>query len=883
MNPQKPLTSVTLILVFLLAQVPFSVAEWVAIGDAPEDNGLYNVVIEATYDGVTGSFPLEISVNDTPYETEGLTVEPVYPFGRTPPITLKYEILINESDDFDMVQNSLAVYYASGDTLLKSEDMPLLQENDTGYWYAEVNVPFEGDYSAVISIVLNQDDVLYGGDFISTFSSNVLSDDFSMNLSIDTQILIPYESFEVTLDAIFEGSVLTNLEIFKANIYGTIKGLTWDLGDYAYDASFTAPGSEGIYLLSAYAEDQGNIQQAKVYVVEISRSKSAVCPLADDEGGSCDDMKDVRKCVSDYKSDILAVEESELIQCYEDASGGIIYGSIICEAAYVGDLDGDETLDVNDLETLENMILPLTQSARQDYDECADYDLDGDVDEDDLTCLTNVIAMAWYGDLNGGVCFDAVYDSPLKGDLDGDSFITEDDALLMEGLVEAAENGIEMDDIILDAVDFNQDNRVTRDDKTCLNYFLGMDFDNPDTLLAGGMTIPSTCMAIYELDECIDIKGDINGDWVINQIDEILIMLIEQNQVSGYDMGCADVNKDGRITTEDVECVVSYTSGDTDSYFICIGCTENTPSEYQAIQEICNDGYDNDCDGLIDRTSTGSGDMCQCTSNTPCSYVYDVDGGTSPGVDDGNYQVCRKATWSSSGDSATGSGTAGYQWMSPSDLTCDSSKECENLICGATEYTCANEGTNSAYSSTATGTASGGTWNWFEEDLPDENDDQDERPRTCGDGFDNDCSGGDTTCAVDEEDDGGDSFWWGAGVGFVIGWFFPGASMALALVAGLGGGLLCDEDDTSCSQFTGGFAIGSAVGGMASKAYQGTDLYKDYSLGAGKGTEYLGAAADTVSGWGSGGGSSGRAQYGIKQGYTGETFHKPTVDVSSVA
>jgi len=129
--------------------------------------------------------------------------------------------------------------------------------------------------------------------------------------------------------------------------------------------------------------------------------------------------------------DVVSVDYSSDLVAWWKKTGSVFTRNTINSAftdptsVAVGDLDGDEELDLDDLETLENMILPLTQSARQEYVECADYDLDEDVDEDDLTCLTNVIAQAWYGDLNGGVCFDAVYDSPLKGDLDGDSFITE--------------------------------------------------------------------------------------------------------------------------------------------------------------------------------------------------------------------------------------------------------------------------------------------------------------------------------------------------------------------------------------------------------------------------------------------------------------------------
>ena len=790
MDRPKSIASIFLILVLIIASIPYSIAEWVAVGVAPGKTGTYNVIIRATHEGKTETFPLQLIVNNTPYELDGLTVEPIYPLPRRPPIELKYDIKLNDSYDFEMLHNNLILYFASGRSLLKSEEGALTLSSD-GYWYANVSVPFKGDYKAVVSVVVGKEGKQYGGDFVTHFSSDQPSPDLLLRHSLEKKILTPSESFEVFLEAEFEGAPLQYLEIFKANLYGSLKDLTWDRQDQAYDATFTAPTDEGVYLMSIYAEGQEMLIQDKVYVAEVAKAKSLRCPLAVDSPTGCDDMKDVRKCVYDYKSDMITVTEAQLIECFEAVTGGLIYGSIICNENWKGDFDGDENMDEGDLEILENMILPLTQSARKEYLDCADYDLDGDVDEEDLECLTNVVAGKWFGDENGGICFDAVYDSALKCDLDGDEFIDrgssgsgesakkapKKDSGILEKIVEAADNGIEIPMEILETCDFNQDRKLNLEDQNCMKHFSGMDLDNPETLLSG-RTIPDKCMKIYQLDNCQGVKGDINGDLEINALDEILIMMIEAKQIASYDMECADVNKDGRITTEDILCIKSYITGERDKYFICIGCDENLPTQYRHEAEICNDGYDNNCDGLVDRTSTGGGDMCSCNENTPCWYVYDADGGGSPGIDDGNVKVCRKVSWAGSGSTtpraggtsgstptggavaagASGAtGIGGYRWMTEEELLCEQGKECGIMECDGDESVCAFDGVKYA-------------WYGSPAEMPQETDDPKAEPKLCHDGHDNDCRCGDVKCAKKKKGKMFKSpmFWIGAVVGVAM-------------------------------------------------------------------------------------------------------------------
>jgi hypothetical protein len=852
MESPKLAISTVVILLLVVGQVPFSMGEWVAVGQAPEERGIYDVIIQATYDGVMDTFPLQLNVVALNCSTEGLEVKPVYPFDRENPIELKYEIELNDSKDFIMADNNLSIYFTAGDTLLKSEEETLVWDENKSYWKTTVEVPFKGEYEAIISVIVDKDSEYYCGNFLSRFNSDEVSENLDISAMVEPRVLTPSESFDARLEAVFGEDPLTELEIFNANLYGTIKDLPWDSPKYLYEESFTAPNKEGIYPISFYAEGQNIVEQKKIYVAEIAKSKSGTCPIANaDASGSCSDMKDVRKCVSDYKSDILQISEDELVRCFEDGSGGVMMGTVICEEEFRGDLDGDEELDESDLEILQNVILPLTQTQRQKYVECADYDLDGDVDEQDLECLTNVVSGKWSGGFSGGICFNYTRNTPLKCDLNGDNFVDETDEQVLDELISLAREDIEMPEEILETCDFDEDDQITREDGYCLDYFKGMDLDDEETLLASGQTISPSCMKIYDLDSCVGIRGDINGDYVIDEVDEILIMLIKQGQITGYSMNCADVNKDDRITDEDIHCILSYTAGDKDNYFACLDCDEDTPSEYLYEMEICDDGWDNNCDGLIDRTSTGGTDKCECTSSTPCGMPKDSDGGTSPGIGDGEYQICRKIVGAddSSSSSATGeSSSSGYRWYNPEDLECNSARACATLTCNDKAWQCSTEGTYTSYESSATSSSSDMTWEWMDiidGSLPEETDDPDSSPRTCEDGADNDCEDGDLECEEEEEDS---NFWTGAAAGFVVGWFFPQASLFLTLGSALGSSFICDEGDSGCSSFMGGFALGSAVGGLAGKGLKGTEWGDKLGAGAGE---------DAVGGWFDGSGTTG--------------------------
>ncbi len=810
MDPPKSAVSLLVISLLLMSSMPFGLAEWVAVGVAPAETGIYNIVIEASYEGFTGSFPLELNVNNTQYPSDGLTVEPVYPISRTPPMELAYKIKKNGSTEFNMMYTQLDVYYASGEAVLKSEGTELVQGNDT-YWRGTVNVPFEGEYQAVVSVVIEKNGKMYGGEFMTLFKSDTISPDLEITASLDKYVLTPDETFKVNAEVLFEGSPMTDLELLKTNVFGEVKDLIWNDRDRFYTTELTAPDAEGVYQVNVFADGQDYLERMKIYVADVGKQKSARCPLAYEVISGCTDMRDVRKCVYDMKSDIIQIQEAQLVQCFAAVTGDIPINAIICDSTKIGDLDGDEKIDIDDVEVLQNLIIPLSQSQREDYIGCADYDLDEDVDEDDLACITNVVAKKWSGGLHGGICMDLEYDTPLACDTDNSAFIDDKDGEVLDKLISLAKADIKMSKDVLQTCDFNGDGLITDTDKACLAWFTGLDLDDPETLLSAGTTIPASCMNIYKLDSCMGIRGDINGDLRIDQVDEILIMLANKKQISGYKMGCTDVNKDGRITDEDVLCVKSYTSGKKDDYYVCIGCTDETPKDYRFETEICNDGRDNNCDGLTDRTSTTySGDWCQCNSQTPCFLVKDGDAGASAGVDDGNYLICRKTSWEGgdeAGYSATtgGVGREGFKWYNPADVACNSERECETILCGSSSWKCAVPG-------------GGGNDSWaWNDTLEAETDDKHDDPKTCEDGFDNDCDGEDLDCEEEEDDPLEDWLPIVAGViGFVLAWEMPVVGgVAGSVIGGLGSVICGAYEQDLCEKTLLGFGIGAAVGGIA--------------------------------------------------------------------
>jgi hypothetical protein len=794
------------VLVFLIAQVPLSLAGWVAVGEAPSSSGLYSVIIRARYGDAAGtSRPLTLWVAEFVDNPEGLEITPLFQRDRTPPIKLEYQITLNGSRDFELLGSEVAILFTYASDIIQSTAPPLRQTNET--YTTTADVPFEGDYEALVTISLLKEGTIYNGTFASQFRSDEPSPDLRLNAYLRDHIFKKGETFTVYANMSFRGEELQGANILRANLFGTTADLVWDSDGHVYDADMTAPKEEGIYELQVYAFRQGYLKTERVYVADTGKQKAARCPITSSDP-SCDDLTEVRRCAVVYKEGTAPFTEAQIIQCFESAWGGITRESFICDPSYIGDLDGDYKLDDDDLDILKNQILPLDVNKRIEYVGCADYDRDGDVDDDDMECMTKVEAKEWWGDFKGGICFDVAVGSPIAGDLNGDDFLTGNDTFILERLVAVGDMGIGIPQEMLDVADFDQDGSLTESDTECLSKFIGLDMSEPyEGMTALSGRIPAECMAIYHLDDCKDVKGDINGDLKIDQTDKALIILAKSGSISGVDYGCADLNSDNRLTDEDVLCLIAYVDGDTDEFYggNCLNCEENMPSEYRFEFEVCNDGFDNNCDGLIDRTSEeAGGDICVCSERTPCYIVSDADGGVNPGISDGNIQVCR--------DTSGAVGASGYKWIPIGQLVCDKEKACQQYKCAGEKMICSTNGK---------------TVDWYPEDeLPEETDDPKAQPKTCDDGWDNDCSDGDVKCKEEEETSVWEQVLAGL-VGAVVAWW---GGPILGTILCLAGGLAFEEYSTAISI---GCLAGSLFGVATKTGAYSKDLAKELAAGEG--------------------------------------------------
>ncbi len=89
---------------------------------------------------------------------------------------------------------------------------------------------------------------------------------------------------------------------------------------------------------------------------------------------------------------------------------------------------------------------------------------------------------------------------------------------------------------------------------------------------------------------------------------------------------CADPD-----CTGDPDCPTGCTDADGDSYAIeggsCgpVDCDDNDPTSHPFANEICNDGADNDCDGLVDEATANEEGLCGDGLDNDCDGDIDCD------------------------------------------------------------------------------------------------------------------------------------------------------------------------------------------------------------------------------------------------------------------
>jgi len=208
---------------------------------------------------------------------------------------------------------------------------------------------------------------------------------------------------------------------------------------------------------------------------------------------------------------------------------------------------------------------------------------------------------------------------------------------------------------------------------------------------------------------CCDVacgtRGDLNNDGLIDGNDipymrEVMttISILGQSPSPGGDE-CFDVNNDGYITSEDLQCL-SMVIGGTDPAN-CPQCAPDSTSWNPDSLEVCSDGRDNNCDGQTDSDTfdriansyysfPGAGpkleDICSCTSHTPCTMLSSISGMSLNNPTEENVKRCVSIN------------NGPYQWANSLEWQCTTLKTGATLMCGGnTKYVCQQ---------------SGGVWEW---------------------------------------------------------------------------------------------------------------------------------------------------------------------------
>jgi len=657
---------------------------------APDSVGEYNLVITAVYGSYTESYSLPLNVI---YGTGiGLiTIKPVFATHSEPPVKLYYDITLNGKKVKSLYGQSLELSYSDSPGAYSGNASRLTLDVSNGYWYTTADVPYKGDYRLKMTISVLDAGVIYNSTYNAGFTSDANSNKLKADVRISKQVVPIGESFKVDVSLTFGKQVASGLKIFQLYMDEVFHTFIWNENEQMYKLSLAAPAREICTTRMRFIiKDAEVVEPMTIHVLDLSKPKSATCPL--DVQGSCSDIESARKCADNYFAGTAFYKSEEIAACI--ASGCPSSLLFKCPSQNKGDLNDDCVVNSDDTTVMDEFMTAVNSaSGRNALSGCMDMDNDGDVDDNDSECLKNLAATKWYGDvgeggvagsctkqMKGGFCFDICTTSRVPGDLDCNGNILEEDVTIMMKAIEAASAGVTPHAEMLRVADFNRDGALTSVDLECQRAFMGIDFETGDILQAD---IPDECMAIFDL-RCGPSKGDLNGDGKLDEFDLLVMKLIVGGHISAPSelTTCADINNDGAITEEDLLCLEAYFSGETDRWLACLDCDKNLPLDAYNVYEICNDGYDNNCDGVTDEEEPG---CSECSELTQCELIWDDDSGTTPGIEDGLYTVCAKPSWEST--EAPGSSSGEYRLLEPSELEehC-SADEWKNV----NTYQCAN-------------------------------------------------------------------------------------------------------------------------------------------------------------------------------------------------
>lgn len=640
----------------------------------------YDLIITARRSGAYGEHAISIDVRE--YGDYGvLTIRPLASRSGEPPLSLVYAIELNGTQVTQLTAQSITVTYLDSPSAYpgRASDLSL---DDSGRWLLTADVPYKGDYELQLFVETTNNSRYYNATYTSGITATSHSEKLKANVRASKDILGMLESFSTYVELVFDDELAYGLDIFEMYLDRVFYTLIWDETEELYILQLVSPDTELCAAKMKFLiKDEEVTEPYEIYTIDISETKSGTCPMSRES--ACGNIEDVRKCVAEHLTGAAYYAQDQLTACIK--SGCAIAPLASCPTSNTGDLDLNCRLSEEDANMFsEYMIVITSVTDRNSLVECMDMDNDEDVDDDDLSCLTNMISTKWYGDiegsysgdectpseLNGGFCFDINVDSDIPGDLNGDGKLDASDEEIMQNIIYAVSADVTPHEDILAIADFNQDDTVTNTDLDCLQKFFTVDFQTGD-VIPPSTTIPQDCMEIFGLD-CLGSKGDLNADGRITTMDLIIMRFIvwEILQNPSGLFSCADIDENDLVDEYDLECLESYFSGDKTLWLSCIGCEANLPVNASNSVEICNDGWDNDCDGLTDDQDT----RCACGSGTPCAMKWDSDSGMTIGIADGNYKTC--ANFGS-----------GYKWVNSTAIN----SKCNTSSSWKTTYKCGND------------------------------------------------------------------------------------------------------------------------------------------------------------------------------------------------
>lgn len=721
---------------------------------SPSELGEYDLEFHVRYDGREETKTLPIRVIHHVSDSGQISVTPVLSTRGEPPLELFYEILFAGEPLQNFGYEATLTYKPSPDAYPGTLS-PLDFVEDLGFWKVDADVLYKGDYTIDLFIELERDDTLYQSEYTLEFTSTANSETINLETYFSNDIVDLEDSVSAEVILTAGSKTLNDLTVFQLYVDDVLYAVPWDPVSKTYSVSFAAPPDEActlpIYFLinSASLEDG----EEKIHVFDMgSRYTSLTCPI--DNADACDSLDDVRACIIKHKTGQVPYELAKIYACI---SSGCPVNTLRCPSSDKGDLVRDCAIQQTDVYAARDVMNVLGNPAeRNKYVECMDMDHDNDVDEDDMTCLRNLASGVWQGDvgsgvtsgdgcessLNGGFCLNIPDDTELPGDFNEDEMLDREDIADMQKIISAVSAGVRPTQVVLDIADFNQDGTVDNYDLTCIqNISRAVDFMTGEPR-PSNVKISASCLKIFGL-QCHGTYGNLNGDgWTDHQ--DILIMRLMAEGIIPQNpnlMDCADPNDDGRVDDLDLLCVedLFYSGNDGAVWRSCFGCDEDLPAEAYG-DEVCGDGVDNNCDGLFDLVPGHADERCRCNDQTPCSMIKDGDG--VPGTRSTTIDLfCRKLNWQPH---------TGYEWVTQDLFTCPGNNRCRTYSCGSDLFQCSgppgnwyNMSRQVSYNCRRCSQSSGGKppvcINTFchTTPLPSE---------VCGDGWDNDCSGGDATC-----------------------------------------------------------------------------------------------------------------------------------------